>query len=125
MNQPHTNPVRRTGSTPGDDLHAGTLLALGASGAILACANVATRAYADLVSAWRDGPLDVARRLNNRLVPLARALFAEPNPVVIKAVLAAQRRIPSPYVRLPLLEATPAARAAALDCCHMSPSHTR
>ena len=109
----------------GDDLHAGTLLALGASGAILACANVATRAYADLVSAWRDGPLDVARRLNNRLVPLARALFAEPNPVVIKAVLAAQRRIPSPYVRLPLLVATPAATAAALDCCQMSPSHTR
>ncbi len=101
----------------GDDLYAGPLLALGARGAILTCANVATRAYADLVTAWRDGPLDHARQLNNRLVPLARALFAEPNPVVIKAVLAAQGRIPSPYVRLPLLPSTAEATAAALECC--------
>ena len=101
----------------GDDLHAGPLLALGASGAILACANVATRAYADLVTTWRDGPLDQARRLSNRLVPLARALFAEPNPVVIKSVLAAQGRIPSPHVRLPLLTSSAAATAAALECC--------
>jgi 4-hydroxy-tetrahydrodipicolinate synthase len=109
----------------GDDLHAGPLLALGARGAILACANVATRAYADLVAAWRDGPLDEARRLNNQLVPLARALFAEPNPVVIKAVLAAQGRIPSAHVRLPLLESTPAATTTALDCCQflLSRSH--
>jgi 4-hydroxy-tetrahydrodipicolinate synthase len=101
----------------GDDLYAGPLLALGASGAILACANVATRAYADLVNAWRDGPLVQARQLGNRLVPLARALFAEPNPVVIKAVLAAHGRIPSAHVRLPLLASSPAATEAALECC--------
>jgi 4-hydroxy-tetrahydrodipicolinate synthase len=100
----------------GDDLYAGPLLALGAAGAILACANVATRAYADLITAWRDGPVDHARHLGNRLVPLARALFAEPNPVVIKAVLAARGRIPSAHVRLPLLAASAAATAAALEC---------
>ncbi|MBP2327369.1 4-hydroxy-tetrahydrodipicolinate synthase [Kibdelosporangium banguiense] len=97
----------------GDDLYAGPLLALGASGGILACANVATRAYAGLVATWRDGPIDHARRLNNQLVPLAQALFAEPNPVVIKAVLAAHGRIPSPHVRLPLLAASPATTTAA------------
>jgi len=32
-------------------------------------------------------------------------LFAEPNPVVIKGVLHAQGKIPSPAVRLPLLPA--------------------
>ncbi|GAB3419281.1 4-hydroxy-tetrahydrodipicolinate synthase family protein [Flindersiella endophytica] len=101
----------------GDDLYTGPLLALGASGAILACANVATRAYAELVNAWRAGSLDEARQLGNRLVPLARALFAEPNPVVIKAVLATQGRIPSARVRLPLLEASPEATKAALGCC--------
>lgn len=101
----------------GDDLYAAPLLALGASGAILASANVATRAYADLITTWRDGPLDHARRLNNRLVPLSRALFAEPNPAVIKAVLATQGRIPSPHVRLPLLRASAAATAAALELC--------
>jgi 4-hydroxy-tetrahydrodipicolinate synthase len=101
----------------GDDLYAGPLLALGAHGAILACANVATRAYADLVAAWRDGPLEQARLLNNRLVPLARALFAEPNPAVIKAVLAAHGRIPSSHVRLPLLPASATATATALGSC--------
>lgn len=99
----------------GDDPYAAPLLALGASGAILACANVTTRVYADLVAAWRDGPLDHARRRNNQLLPLARALFAEPNPVVIKAVLAARGRIPSAHVRLPLLPASTAATTAALE----------
>jgi 4-hydroxy-tetrahydrodipicolinate synthase len=100
----------------GDDLHAAALLALGASGAVLASANVATRAYADLVAAWRAGPTDDARRLQNRLVPLTRALFAEPNPVVIKAVLAARGQLPSPYVRLPLLASSATATAGALEC---------
>jgi 4-hydroxy-tetrahydrodipicolinate synthase len=50
------------------------------------------------------------------LVPLTRALFAEPNPAVIKAVLAADGRIASPRVRLPLLPASPAAVSAALTC---------
>ncbi|MFG1812139.1 4-hydroxy-tetrahydrodipicolinate synthase [Kribbella sp. NPDC049174] len=99
----------------GDDLYVAPLLALGATGAILASANVATCAYADLVSTWRDGPTDDARRLHNRLVPLSRALFAEPNPAVIKAVLSAHGRIPSPQVRLPLLPAGTTATTAALD----------
>ncbi|MBF6333741.1 4-hydroxy-tetrahydrodipicolinate synthase [Nocardia transvalensis] len=114
----------QTAVLAGDDLFAAPLLALGASGAILASANVAPAAYADLVAAWRDGRVDRARELGHRLAPLAAALFAEPNPVVIKAVLAAQGRIPSPAVRLPLLEATDDAVAgalAALDGVHTTP----
>jgi 4-hydroxy-tetrahydrodipicolinate synthase len=98
----------------GDDLYTAPLVALGATGAILASANVATRAYADLIAIWSDGPTAAARILHNRLVPLSRALFAEPNPTVIKAVLSAQGRIPSPHVRLPLLPAGPEATTAAL-----------
>ncbi|MCE7004718.1 4-hydroxy-tetrahydrodipicolinate synthase [Kibdelosporangium philippinense] len=99
----------------GDDLYTGALLALGASGAILACANVAARAYVDLIAAWRDGKVEDGRRLHNQLVPLASALFAEPNPTVIKAVLAAQGKIPTPNVRLPLLPASKQATATALE----------
>jgi 4-hydroxy-tetrahydrodipicolinate synthase len=40
------------------------------------------------------------------LAILAAALFAAPNPAVIKGVLHAQGRIPSPAVRLPLLPAS-------------------
>ncbi|MFF2268122.1 4-hydroxy-tetrahydrodipicolinate synthase [Cellulosimicrobium cellulans] len=100
----------------GDDLYIGPLIALGARGSITASANVAPRAYAELVSAWRHGPADRALAAHNALVPLTRALFAEPNPAVIKAVLAAEGRIASPRVRLPVLPATPAALSAALAC---------
>jgi 4-hydroxy-tetrahydrodipicolinate synthase len=36
---------------------------------------------------------------------LSAALFAEPNPTVVKGVLHARSRIPAPSVRLPLLPA--------------------
>jgi 4-hydroxy-tetrahydrodipicolinate synthase len=93
----------------GDDAFAPALLALGASGAIMASANVCTRGYADMVRAWRAGDVSEGRARGNRLAGLSAALFAEPNPTVIKAVLHAQGRIPSPAVRLPLLEASPGA----------------
>ncbi|WP_159926738.1 MULTISPECIES: 4-hydroxy-tetrahydrodipicolinate synthase [Nocardia] len=98
----------------GDDLFAAPMLALGADGAIAASAAVHTSSFAALVGAWRTGPLDAARSLGHRLATLSAALFAEPNPAVIKAVLAAQGRIPSPAVRLPLLPASEGATRAAL-----------
>jgi len=101
----------------GDDLYAGPLMALGARGAILASANILTRDYVNLLHAWQKGPIDQARALHNRLGVVTRSMFAEPNPVVIKAVLAAHGRIPSPHVRLPLLPASQTAVAAALECC--------
>lgn len=99
----------------GDDLVAGPLIALGATGAILASANVAAGGYAELLEAWHTGPRERARHLHNQLAPLSAALFAEPNPVLIKAVLAARGTISSPHVRLPLLPASRAATAAALS----------
>ncbi|MFI6362547.1 4-hydroxy-tetrahydrodipicolinate synthase [Nocardia sp. NPDC050630] len=99
----------------GDDLYAPALLALGAHGAILATAHLATSAFATLIHLWRNGPIDEARALTRRLTPLSAALFAEPNPVVIKSALAAQGRIPTRAVRLPLLPATTEATTAALE----------
>jgi len=98
----------------GDDLFVSPLLALGAHGGILASAHLATADFADLITAWRAGDATQARATGNRLAALSAALFAEPNPTVIKAVLHAQGRIPTPAVRLPLLPAQPAAVDAAL-----------
>ncbi|WP_280453550.1 4-hydroxy-tetrahydrodipicolinate synthase [Nocardia brasiliensis] len=98
----------------GDDLFVSPLLALGAEGGILASGIVATAPFTALIAAWRDGRVEEARVLGHRLAALSAALFAEPNPTVIKAVLAAQGRIPSPAVRLPLLPAGEVATAAAL-----------
>lgn len=92
----------------GDDVFIAPLLALGAHGGILATAHVATAQFAALINAWHAGDVTTARRLAGPLSTLSTALFAEPNPTVIKAVLHAQGRIPTPDVRLPLLNADPA-----------------
>jgi 4-hydroxy-tetrahydrodipicolinate synthase len=89
----------------GDDVFISPLLALGAHGGILASAHVATARFVELIDAWRAGAGTPARELGHRLAALSSALFAEPNPTVIKAVLHAQGRIPTPAVRLPLLPA--------------------
>ena len=91
----------------GDDLFAPALLALGADGAILASAHLATARWAQL-AATGD------RALGHRLAALGAALFRQPNPTVIKAVLHARGRIPTPDVRLPLLPADDEVRDAAL-----------
>jgi 4-hydroxy-tetrahydrodipicolinate synthase len=109
----------------GDDVFAAPLLALGAAGAILASAHVCTREFADLVAAWRAGEATRGRELGNRLAPLAAALFAEPNPCVIKGVLHAQGKIPSPGVRLPLLPARDDTVQAAVGLLGPSPGRPR
>lgn len=102
----------------GDDLFVSPLLALGAPGAILASAHVATAEYARLIQLWHTGDVAAARVLGGELGRLSAALFAEPNPAVIKAVLHAQGRIPAPAVRLPLLPAHPGSTSAAIRCLH-------
>lgn len=89
----------------GDDAVISPLLALGAHGGILASAHVATTEFVALVDAWRAGDCARARPLGHRLAAVSSALFAEPNPTVVKAVLHAHGRIPTASVRLPLLPA--------------------
>jgi 4-hydroxy-tetrahydrodipicolinate synthase len=98
----------------GDDPFLSPLLALGANGGITASAHVATAHFAQLVTAWRDGHSQRGRMLGHRLAKLAIALFTEPNPTVIKAVLHAHGEIPTPTVRLPLIAAGPDATQHAL-----------
>ncbi|WP_045745478.1 dihydrodipicolinate synthase family protein [Actinoplanes rectilineatus] len=106
----------------GDDAVTSPMLALGAAGAILTSANVAPGAFTDLAAAWRDGDTTRARTLGARLARMSAALFAEPNPAVVKAVLHATGRIPTPAVRLPLLPATAASLRAALSAATL-PAH--
>jgi 4-hydroxy-tetrahydrodipicolinate synthase len=89
----------------GDDVFLSPLLALGAMGGILASAHLATARFVELMAAWRDGDVAAARSLGHALAGWSAAAFAEPNPTVIKGVLHARGRIPTPDVRLPLLPA--------------------
>jgi 4-hydroxy-tetrahydrodipicolinate synthase len=92
----------------GDDVVLSPVLALGAHGSITASAHLRTADFVRLTQAWRAGEVATARTLGGELARLASALFAEPNPTVIKAALHAQGRIPTPAVRLPLLAASTA-----------------
>ncbi|MER5808353.1 dihydrodipicolinate synthase family protein [Streptomyces sp. NPDC002033] len=98
----------------GDDAYVSPLFALGATGAVLASAHLATERFVELAAAWRAGDAARARTLGHALARVSAAAFAEPNPTVVKAVLHAQGRIPTPDVRLPLLPASPEAVAATL-----------
>jgi 4-hydroxy-tetrahydrodipicolinate synthase len=100
----------------GDDPYLYPLTLMGATGAIAASANVATHRFADMIECGLTGRLEAGRAQHEALLPLVLALFAEPSPAVIKAALHAQGRIPTPNVRMPLGNASPAAaeRAASV-----------
>lgn len=87
---------------PGDDPFLLPVVLLGGHGGVTASAHVATGVFAALVADARAGRVADARRHGATLLPLVTALFAEPNPAVIKAVLHAQGRIATPEVRMPL-----------------------
>lgn len=88
--------------------------AAGARGAITAAAHCATARFAALLAALERGELVAARDGARELRPLVRALYAEPNPAVIKAVLHARGLIATADVRLPLVRASAGAVAAAV-----------
>lgn len=88
-----------------DQLVFGVTMA-GGAGAICAAAHCTTRRFADLLAAVDAGDVIGARAHDRALRPLVAALFAEPNPAVIKGVLHAQGLIATPDVRLPLVRAS-------------------
>jgi 4-hydroxy-tetrahydrodipicolinate synthase len=98
----------------GDDAFIYPVVLMGGSGAIAASAHVCTERFVAMVECGLAGKVDDGRALSASLLPVATALFTEPNPAVIKGVLHAQGRIPTPTVRRPLGDASPEAVAHAL-----------
>jgi 4-hydroxy-tetrahydrodipicolinate synthase len=92
----------------GDDAFILPLVLMGARGAIAASAHLCTDRFAALVAAADEGRLDDARRQAEALLALVLALFAEPSPAVLKAMLHDAGRIATPAVRMPLAPASPA-----------------
>lgn len=92
--QPKTQALLRDGGLQvlaGEDLQLFSTLALGGAGAITASAHIHTQRWVALVTALRAGDLRAAQRLWQPLAPLVEALFSEPNPAPIKALLARQQ----------------------------------
>ena len=92
-------------------------LCLGGIGVISVLGNLLPRDMLAMIAAVRRGDLAAARAWHLRLLPVARALFLETNPMPIKAALALRGRPVGPP-RLPLVPMGAATRerlAAVLD----------
>ncbi|HLT05143.1 MAG TPA: 4-hydroxy-tetrahydrodipicolinate synthase [Pseudomonas sp.] len=85
----------------GDDPTAVEMMLLGGKGNISVTANVAPRAMSDLCAAAMRGEDAIARAINDRLMPLHKALFLESNPIPVKWALHEMGLIPE-GIRLPL-----------------------
>ena len=78
------------------------LMALGAAGAISVCSNILPLQTRLITFACRNGCFDEASDAQQALLPLMRALFAQVNPIPVKAALAMMGLIHD-VVRLPLV----------------------
>ncbi|MBA2488069.1 MAG: dihydrodipicolinate synthase family protein [Chloroflexi bacterium] len=89
---------------------------LGAAGALIGMAAIATREQVEMIEAFQQGDLPTAQRSSDRLAPLIEAVFGRP-PVRdyrarVKEGLRMQGVIPSATVRPPLLPVSEADRQA-------------
>jgi 4-hydroxy-tetrahydrodipicolinate synthase len=76
----------------------------GGAGIISVASNVAPELLADFVKAIREGRIEDAHAMNERLTPLFNNCFVESNPIPAKAAMAAMGLI-SNELRLPLVPA--------------------
>jgi 4-hydroxy-tetrahydrodipicolinate synthase len=99
----------------GDDATAGAHRAMGGAGCVSVTANAVPALCAALHRAWDAGDLAGFARLQDQLAPLHDAMFAETNPIPVKAALALLGLCEA-ELRLPLTRASAAteARLAAL-----------
>jgi 4-hydroxy-tetrahydrodipicolinate synthase len=89
----------------GNDDQVVPIMSLGGRGVISVLGNVAPRDTSRMVHEFLDGKVERAAELQLRYLPLIRALFAEPNPIPVKAAVGWLGFDVGP-LRPPLCEAT-------------------
>jgi 4-hydroxy-tetrahydrodipicolinate synthase len=90
----------------GEDATAVAYLAQGGDGCISVTANVAPRLCSEMHGAWQRGDVKTVREINERLIPLHDALFAETSPAPVKYAASVLGRCTA-EVRQPLWQTTP------------------
>ena len=95
----------------GDDGLILPFLSVGACGLISVLANVNGNILQQLMQAYSEGRVKDAADLNKVLVPLAKAMFIESNPIPIKAAVTKVTGIEAGAPRLPLTPISAAAEA--------------
>ncbi|WP_304244732.1 4-hydroxy-tetrahydrodipicolinate synthase [Phascolarctobacterium succinatutens] len=95
----------------GDDGLILPFLSVGACGLISVLANVNGNILQQLMQAYSEGRVKDAADLNKVMVPLAKAMFVESNPIPIKAAVTKVTGINAGAPRLPLTPISAAAEA--------------
>lgn len=95
----------------GDDGLILPFLSVGACGLISVLANVNGNLLQQLMQAYSEGRVKDAADLNKVMVPLAKAMFIESNPIPIKAAVTKVTGIEAGAPRLPLTPISAAAEA--------------
>ena len=98
----------------GEDATIMPFLAQGGHGCISVTANVAPRALSEMHEAWQKKDLDTAMSINERLMPLHKALFCESSPGPVKYAASLIGRS-STTLRLPLCEIADTSKARVKD----------
>ena len=88
----------------GNDEMVVPILSMGGSGVISTVANIVPADTSRMVHAWLEGDTEASRQIQLAMKPLIDALFAEVNPIPVKAALSMMNKI-KPEYRLPLCEA--------------------
>lgn len=99
----------------GEDTLLFPLTLMGGAGTISAAAHVCTARFVAMIECGLAGKVEDGRAHAEVLLPVVQAMFSEPNPSVFKGVLCDQGKIPTPDVRLPLVNASRAAVDRALE----------
>lgn len=97
----------------GEDAQILATLRVGGAGAIAASAHLNTAQFVQVLDSMRRGELTLAQQLWQPLLAVIQAVFAEPNPALIKATLAHQGLIHN-ELRLPMMPASAAAEQSLL-----------
>jgi len=117
--------IARTGLAwySGDDPLTLDFLRVGAVGVVSVASHIAGRDLAAMFAAFRAGDLERAEAINERLMPVYSAMFANPGAITAKSASYWVGAIESRAMRLPLLpasEADHAATIAALEAAGMT-----
>ena len=98
----------------GEDATIVPFLSQGGHGCISVTSNIAPRACADLHEAWQRRDFDTVDAINQRLMPLHKALFVESSPAPVKFGASLLGLVEN-RLRLPMIPARPETEATVRD----------
>ena len=95
----------------GDDGLTLPLLAVGGHGIVSVASHIVGNDMQLMIKAFEEGNLELAAKIHRALLPLVRALFAQPNPSPIKYAMS-KLGFDTAAVRMPMMEMLPQEKAA-------------